>query len=88
MPVKWVFLAQIWYNDDDNNFYEDDPGTIIHVRLLASHNKFENPKVVEKDLSKELMPVAWHPTIWWDWCMSEDETKETDPTFTDKVGRY
>ena len=21
------------------------------------------------------MPVAWHPTRWWDWCMSEDEKK-------------
>ena len=33
------------------------------------------------------MPVAWHPTRWWDWCMSEDENKEIDPIFTDKVGK-
>ena len=26
--------------DDDSNFNKDDPQTIIHVRLLASHNKF------------------------------------------------
>ena len=26
--------------DDDHNFYKDDPETIIHVRLLARHNKF------------------------------------------------
>ena len=35
---------------------------MIHVRLLALRNKFEKHKAFKKDLSKELMPVAWHPT--------------------------
>ena len=38
----------------------------------------------KKDVSKELMPVALHPTRWWDWCMLEDEKKEKVPIFTDK----
>ena len=25
----------------------------------------------------ELLPIAWHPSRYWDWCMSEDEKKET-----------
>ena len=29
---------------DDNNFDEDDSGTIIHVRLLAWHTKFKKRK--------------------------------------------
>ena len=29
------------------------------------------------------MPVVWHPYIWWDWCMLEDEKKEIDPMFTE-----
>ena len=44
--------------DDDNDFDEDDPGTIIHVRLLTWHNKFEKRKAFKKDIRKELMPVA------------------------------
>ena len=31
------------------------------------------------------MSVAWNSARWWDWCMSEDEKKEIDPLFTDKV---
>ena len=27
--------------DDDNNFDEDDPDTIIHLRLFAWRTKFE-----------------------------------------------
>ena len=34
------------------------------------------------------MPVAWHPTRYWDWCLREDEKKEIDPVFTDKFGKY
>ena len=35
-------------NLDNSNYDEDEPGTIIHVRLLAWHIKFENRKVIEK----------------------------------------
>ena len=29
------------------------------------------------------MPVAWHPNRWWNFCMSEDEKKEVEPTFNE-----
>ena len=45
-------------NLDDNNFDEDDPDTIIHVRLLAWHIKFEKRKAVKKELIEELMSVV------------------------------
>ena len=49
-------------NLDDVDFYEDDPKTIIHIRLFAWRNKSDKPKTIKKDLSKGLMPAAWHPT--------------------------
>ena len=54
-------------NLDDDNFYEDDPEIIIHVRLTAWH------KACKKKIDKELMPIAWHPTRAWDWFMTKDE---------------
>ena len=50
----------------DNNFDEDDPDTIILIRLLVWHIKFEKRKELKKELSEELIPVAWHCTRWWD----------------------
>ena len=61
--------------------------TIIDVRLVAWHNKLKQLKAIKKDISKELMPAAWHPTRWWDWCMPEDEKKGIKLIFIDKVGR-
>ena len=37
------------------NNNRDDPETIIHVRLLASHSKFEKRKALKKELNEELM---------------------------------
>ena len=34
--------------DNDHNFYEDDPHTIIHVRLLPSRSYFEKRKALKK----------------------------------------
>ena len=34
--------------DDGNNFYENNPETIFHVKLLAWHNKFEKRKALKK----------------------------------------
>ena len=34
------------------------------------------------------MLAVWHPLKWWDWCLSEDDKKEIQPTFTDKLGKY
>ena len=69
----------------DNNFDEDDPDAIIHVRLLAWHIKFEKPKTLKKIISEELMPIAWHFNIQWDWYMSENEKIEIDPIFMEKL---
>ena len=48
-------------NLDNNNLDEDDSGTIIHVRVLAWHTKFEKHKALKKELNEELMTVVWHP---------------------------
>ena len=42
-------------------FDEDDPYTIILIRLLAWHIKFEKRKALKKELHEEPMLVAWHP---------------------------
>ena len=39
--------------DNDNNFDEDDPDTIIHVRLLDWRSKFKKHKTLRKRLAKK-----------------------------------
>ena len=48
----------------DNNFHDDDPDTIVLIRLLAWHVRFEKGKALKKELNEELMPVTWHLNRW------------------------
>ena len=74
MGIKTISLNVI--NLDDNNFNEDGREIVIHVKLIAWCIKYRQRKASKKDLSKELMFLSWYATIWWDWCVSDDEKKE------------
>ena len=63
-------------NLDNANYDEDDLETVIHINPLAWNIKFENCKDLKKMISEELMPIAWHPKRFWNFCMSEDEKKK------------
>ena len=45
--ILFYFILNL-NNRDDTNYEEDDPDTIIHVRLLAWHSKFEKRKALKK----------------------------------------
>ena len=60
---------------------------LILFRILAWRNNFGKLKVLKQGISKELLPVAWHPTRWQDWYLLESEKKQIHPIFTDKVGK-
>ena len=59
--------------DDNNIFYEDDPDTTI---VVAWRNKFGKSRALIKNIGEELIPVAWHPRRWWDWCLPEEKEKK------------
>ena len=63
-----------------NNFYEDNPETLIHVRLLAWRNKFEKRKPFKK-YNQRINACSMASNKWWDWCMSKDDKKRTRSNF-------
>ena len=66
---------------DGNNFDKDDPEIIIMSGFWQGILNLKKRKAFKKELNKELMPVGWHPNRWWDWRMSQNEKRETDPMF-------
>ena len=74
VPDWFVTQQQIdvWYNDD--YWYHDDG----IIEWYEGHLKRKAQKVKIKD---ELMPIARHPSGWWDRCVTEDEKKETENFF-------
>ena len=50
--MTWTLILQIFNNINlyDDNFDDDDPETIIHVRLMAWCNRYKQRKVCEKEI--------------------------------------
>ena len=55
--------------------------SLIKTALLTWNIKFEKQKTLKTMLSDELIPIAWHPKRWWNFCVSEVKKKEIDRIF-------
>ena len=49
-----------------------------NVKFDKWHDGYQKRKAQKVQIKEELLPVAWHSSRYWDWCMSEDEKKETE----------
>ena len=68
----WLVMqgqVKIWHN---HNYYSKDDD------LIKWHDGYQKRKVQKAQIKEELIFIAWHPSRWWDWCMSEDEKRETE----------
>ena len=85
--IDWLFVIRANYKKNfNNNFcqvycfnfqFNQDSRLLKHiVRVLGWHIKFEKCKALTKKISEELMPIAWHPKRWRNFCMPEDEKKK------------
>ena len=62
-----VVVRKIFFDDydDEDNFFDWYGG-------------YQKRKAHKTSIKEELMPIAWHPSRWWDWSVSEDEKQETE----------
>ena len=68
----WFVTQQqlkLWHYYDD--YCNDD-------KLIKRYNRYKKRKAQKASIKEELLPVTWHPSRWWDWCIPEDEKKETE----------
>ena len=69
MDINTTEFNNIKLDDDDN---DDDLQAMILVEFMAWCFEYKKRKAFKKELSEELMRVAWHTTKCWDWCVPED----------------
>ena len=66
-PDWVVVLQEMWCEDFDDNDY-----------LIRSRNAYQKRKAQKAKIKEQLLPIAWHPSRWWNWCIANDEKKETE----------
>ena len=55
---------KIWHDDIFFKSYE-----------AKWYEGYQKRKAQKASIKEELLPIAWLPSRYWDWCMSEDEKK-------------
>ena len=67
----------MWYDhyyDDDGDYWDDDNDS--DNKFLEWYDGYKKRKAQQAKIKEELFSITWHPSRYWDWCMSEDETKK------------
>ena len=67
--LDWFVMqgqVKVWH---DHNYYCDDYETI------DCYDGCKKRKAQKAQIDKKLMPIAWHPSRWWNSCVPEDEKK-------------
>ena len=72
----FVTHQQVKIRHDDE--YHDDDDDDDDDRLIKWYDGYQKGKAQKGKIKKELMPIAWHPSRCWDWCVPEDGKKETE----------
>ena len=49
--------------------------------LITWRDAYIKRKAQKAKIKEELMPVAWHPDRWWNWCVPEHEKEELEIYF-------
>ena len=65
----WFVTQQqldVWF--DDNYWYYDDD-------ITEWYEGYKKSKAQKLSIKEELLPIAWHSSRWWDWCVPEDEKR-------------
>ena len=66
--ADWYVVSQeMWYED-----FDDDE------EIIEWHDGYKKQKAYKAKMKEGLLPFAWHPSRWWDWCVFEDEKKERE----------
>ena len=72
---EWMWMWYDYYYDDVGDHWDDDND---EDKLFEWYDGYKKRKAQKASIKQDLLPIAWHPSRWRDWCMSEDEKRETE----------
>ena len=62
----------------DNIEYQDDDDDDDEDNFLKWYEVYKKRKIQKASIKEALAPIAWHPLRWWDWCVPENEKRDTE----------
>ena len=79
--VPDLFVTREWIDMWHDDYYDDDGNRCwcdCYDKVFEWHESYQKRKAQKAQIKEKLLPIAWHPLRYWDWCMSEDKKRETE----------
>ena len=67
--------------EEQLKIWRDDNKYCNAYELIKWYDGFQKHKTQKAKIKQNLMPIAWHPSCWWNQCVPEDEKKEMENFF-------
>ena len=63
-------LIKTWHEHEHDESWDD------HGEMVEWYEGHQTRKTQKAKIKEELMPITWHPSRWWNWCVPEDKKKK------------
>ena len=77
-PLLLAYVPDLFVTQQQIKIWHDDAYYCNNDKLIKWYEGCQKWKAQKAKIKKELMRIAWHPSRYWDWRMSEDEKRETE----------
>ena len=82
---EWMWMWYDDYYDEDGAHWDDDENKNKFFDWYKGYQKRRGQKVKIKE---ELLPIAWHPSRYWDWCVPKDEKQGIKKLWALRYGHF
>ena len=65
----------MWYDESE---YCDDDDDDDEDNFFKWYDGYKKRKAQKASRKEELLSITWHPSRWWNWCVSKDEKGDTE----------
>ena len=76
-PSSWEYVSDWFVTQGQVKTWHDDDDYCNDNELIKWYDGYKKRKVQKAQIKEELQPITWHLYSVVDWCVSEDEKKET-----------
>ena len=70
------YVSDFWVTQNLIQACQDGISSHDSDEVIEWYKGYKQRKTQKEQIKEELMPVAWHPNRYWDWCMPKDEKQD------------
>ena len=77
-PCTLKYVPDWFVTQQQLKLWHDEDYYCNNNKVIKVYDGYQKFKTRKASIKEELLPIAWYPSIWWNWCVPEDEKKETE----------